>query len=61
MMTYLRERGTGILRNSSKPVIFYINPNTGLTVIATPAGQFITGFKPNAEQINDLLTKQFLW
>lgn len=51
----------GTFRNASNPVIFYMNPKTGLTVVSTPGGEFITGMKLNNGQVNDILTKQFLW
>lgn len=51
----------GAYRNANNPVTFYLNPNTGLNVVATRSGQFITGSKLSPAQVNDILTKGFLW
>jgi len=51
----------GTYRNANNPVIFHLNPNTGLNVISTRSGQFITGSKLSPAQVNDVLTKGFLW
>ena len=36
-------------------VIHYLNPNTGLNVISNPAGQFISGWKLNPAQLQNVL------
>jgi hypothetical protein len=36
-------------------VIHYLNPNTGLNVISNPAGQFISGWKLNPAQFQNIL------
>ncbi len=51
----------GTYRNANSPVTFYLNPTTGLNVIATRSGEFISGAKLSATQVNDILTKGFLW
>jgi hypothetical protein len=51
----------GTYRNANNPVVFYLNRTTGLNVIATPSGQFISGARLTAPQVNDILTKGFLW
>ncbi|MEZ4829766.1 MAG: colicin D domain-containing protein [Bacteroidia bacterium] len=51
----------GAYRNTSNAVTFYLNPTTGLNVVSTRSGQFITGAKLSPAQINDILTKGFLW
>ncbi len=40
-----------------KPVIHYINPETGLNVIADQAGNFVSGWKLGAEQLQNVLTR----
>ncbi|WP_312378906.1 MULTISPECIES: colicin D domain-containing protein [unclassified Sphingobacterium] len=44
---HINASGTQIIqvayRNSNNPVTFYLNPKTGLNVIASPSGQFISG------------------
>lgn len=51
----------GVYRNASNPVTFYLNPQTGLNVIASPAGQFISGAALSTAQVQGILTKRFLW
>jgi hypothetical protein len=51
----------GTYRNAANPVTFYLNPKTGLNVISTPSGQFISGAKLSKNQVNDILTRAFLW
>src|SRR5690606_20859124 len=36
-------------------VIHYVNPNTGLNVISSPTGQFISGWKLNPAQLQNVL------
>jgi RHS repeat-associated protein len=36
-------------------VIHYLNPNTGLNVISSPTGQFISGWKLNPTQLQNVL------
>jgi hypothetical protein len=36
-------------------VIHHINPNTGLNVISSPSGQFISGWKLNPTQLQNVL------
>ncbi|MES2930368.1 MAG: colicin D domain-containing protein [Patescibacteria group bacterium] len=36
-------------------VIHYLNPNTGLNVISSPSGQFISGWKLNPVQLKNVL------
>ena len=36
-------------------VIHYVNPNTGLNVISSPSGQFISGWKLNPAQLQNVL------
>jgi hypothetical protein len=38
-----------------QPVIHYLNPNTGLNVISSPTGQFISGWKLNSTQLQNVL------
>ncbi|MBN1569212.1 MAG: hypothetical protein JXA73_15285 [Acidobacteria bacterium] len=40
-----------------KPVIHYVDPETGLNVITDPAGKYISGWKLNAEQLKNVLTR----
>jgi RHS repeat-associated protein len=51
----------GAFRNTKNLVDFYIDVKTGLTVVATRTGEFITGAKLTPSQVNDILTKKFLW
>ncbi|MGV3772583.1 MAG: RHS repeat-associated core domain-containing protein [Verrucomicrobiales bacterium] len=39
------------------PVIFFTDPGTGLTTIHSSSGQFISGWKLNAEQLENVLTR----
>lgn len=43
------------------PVNFFVDPSTGLNVLTTDTGKFISGWKLSSEQLNDVLTKGFLW
>jgi hypothetical protein len=43
------------------PATHYLDPSTGLNVVADGAGNFITGYKLGAEQLNDVLTTGHLW
>src|SRR5690606_6926361 len=36
-------------------VIHYVNPSTGLNVISSPTGQFISGWKLNPAQLQNVL------
>jgi hypothetical protein len=36
-------------------VIHYLNPNTGLNVISTRTGEFISGWKLNSDQLRNVL------
>jgi|GEM_PF-5808475 len=36
------------------PVIHYLNPKTGLNVISSPSGEFISGWKLNPTQIKNV-------
>ena len=47
-------------RSTNNPVTCYLNPTTGLNVILTPSGQFISGARLSSAQINDILTKGFI-
>ncbi|WP_419698989.1 DUF6443 domain-containing protein [Mucilaginibacter sp. NFX135] len=51
----------GAYRNASNLVDFYLNPQTGLNVIATRSGQFISGAKLSPEQVVSIMTRGFLW
>ncbi|MDN3584376.1 colicin D domain-containing protein [Mucilaginibacter flavus] len=51
----------GAYRNSNNLVNFYLNPQTGLNVIATPSGKFISGWLLEAPQIQSVITRGFLW
>jgi hypothetical protein len=51
----------GTYRNANNPVIFYLNKKTGLNVISSPTGEFISGAKLNNNQVSDKLKKRFLW
>lgn len=51
----------GAYRNANNPVTFYLNPQTGLNVIASPSGQFISGAALSPAQVQGILTKGFLW
>ena len=44
---------SGTYRGQS--VIHYVNPNTGLNVISSPSGQFISGWKLNPAQLQNVL------
>ena len=44
---------SGTYRGQS--VIHYLNPNTGLNVISSPSGQFISGWKLNPVQLQNVL------
>jgi len=37
------------------PVIHYLNPNTGLNVVSSPNGQFISAWKLNSVQLLNVL------
>jgi hypothetical protein len=39
----------------------YLNPQTGLNVVVDSAGEYVTGFRLGANQLNDVLTKGNLW
>lgn len=51
----------GAYRNTNNLVTFYLDSKTGLTIIASRSGQFISGYKLSPSQIQDILTKKFLW
>lgn len=51
----------GTYRNANNPVTFYLNPQTGLIVMASPLGHFISGAALSPAQIQGILTKGFLW
>jgi hypothetical protein len=38
------------------PATLYVNPNTGLTVITDPKGNFVSGWKLSPQQLNHVLT-----
>ena len=38
------------------PVIFYVDPATGLTVMTTPTGDFISGWKLSSQQLQHILS-----
>lgn len=38
-----------------QPVTHYLNPNSGLNVITSPSGQFISGWKLNPDQLQNVL------
>jgi Colicin D len=40
-----------------QPVIHYLNPNSGLNVISSPTGQFISGWKLNPEQLQNVIKR----
>jgi len=62
---HLNAEGTqaiqGAYRNSNNLVTFHLNTETGLNVLTTRTGQFINGAKLSPAQVNDILTKGFLW
>ena len=51
----------GTYLNAGNPVVFYINPESGLNVISSPSGQFISGAALSPAQVHGILTKGFLW
>ena len=38
------------------PVTHYLDPSTGLNVIADPSGRFVSGWRLGAEQLENVLT-----
>lgn len=38
------------------PVTHFVNPKTGLNVVADPAGNFVSGWRLGAEQLESVLT-----
>jgi RHS repeat-associated protein len=50
---------TGTYRNS--PAIHYLDPKTGLNVISDTAGNYISGWRLGAQQLQDVLTTGRLW
>jgi RHS repeat-associated protein len=51
----------GVYRSASNPVTFYLNPQTGLNVIASSSGHFITGAALGPAQVQSILMRGFLW
>ncbi|WP_374109396.1 colicin D domain-containing protein [Anaeromyxobacter sp. SG17] len=45
---------TGTYRGN--PVTHYLDPQTGLNVIADPAGNYVSGWRLGAEQVESVLT-----
>ncbi len=43
-----------------QPVVHYLDPSTGLNVIVRPSGQFITGFRLNPAQLQNVQTRRAL-
>lgn len=39
----------------------YLNPNTGVNVVVDSAGNYVTGYKLGANQLNDVITTGHLW
>ena len=50
---------TGTYRNN--PAVHYLAPKTGLNVVADPAGNYISGWRLGAEQLESVLTTGRLW
>lgn len=44
-----------------KPAIHFLDPETGLNVVTDTAGSFVTGWKLSVQQLEDVLTKGWLW
>ncbi len=53
------QRIVGTYRNA--PATHYLDPKTGLNVLSDLDGNFITGFRLGAGQLNDVLTTGRLW
>jgi hypothetical protein len=53
------QRIVGTYRND--PAIHYLDPSSGLNVVSDLDGNFITGFKLGAGQLQDVLTSGRLW
>jgi RHS repeat-associated protein len=51
----------GTYRNSSKNVLFYLNPFDGKLVITSLDGEFITAYKATQDQVQSIVERQFLW
>ncbi|AMR31660.1 hypothetical protein A0256_09605 [Mucilaginibacter sp. PAMC 26640] len=51
----------GAYRNGNNLVNFYLNVESGLNVVSSRAGQFITGARLSPEQVQSILTRGFLW
>lgn len=49
----------GVYRD--RDALFYLDPKTALTVIATSNGRYITGFTLAPNQLSDLLNRGFVW
>ena len=62
---HINDEGTqvieGAYRNSKSLVTFYLNPETGLNVLTTRKGELINATKLSPKQVNEILTKKFLW
>ncbi len=43
------------------PATHYVDPSTGLNVVADPAGNFVTGYRLGPDQLSDLLTTGHLF
>ncbi|MEO0460585.1 MAG: colicin D domain-containing protein [Myxococcota bacterium] len=44
-----------------KPAIHFLDPETGLNVVTDTAGNFVTGWKLSVQQLEDVLTRGWLW
>lgn len=58
IQAFVRDPATEALQGSfrGQPAIFNVNPTTGLTTISDSSGNFISGWKLNPQQLQNLLT-----
>jgi RHS repeat-associated protein len=56
---FINSEGVQVINGTyrGQPVIHYLNPHTGLNVISSPTGQFISGWKLNPEQLQNVITR----
>ncbi|MCS6283763.1 MAG: hypothetical protein HUM72_24910, partial [Dolichospermum sp.] len=56
---FINSEGVQVINGTYRgtPVIHYLNPNTGLNVISSPTGQFISGWKLNPEQLQNVIRR----
>jgi RHS repeat-associated protein len=60
IQTFIGDSGTqvmqGFFNRSQQSIIIHVNPQTGLSVMATQSGGFISGWKLNPQQLQHVLT-----